>query len=116
MTFETWSSKSHRKEYNLNRLQFVSEENLLKRQKIIAEQLNQKENQLNAHKHLEDMDPSLNLHRLSTIIPAFVRKGQHNLSADFERKKLIFLYDVNDYRFVQSFYNLKPSEDQVRFI
>jgi hypothetical protein len=81
-------------------------------QNTIIEQLQQAENELNKHKQLA-IDRSVDMNRLSTAIPAFVRKGQHKLSADFERKKLLLQLDATDYRLVQKFYNLKPSEDRV---
>jgi hypothetical protein len=101
-----------KKQYNLHRTQFVTKENILKRQQTITEQLKQIEDKLSEHKQQQQV-MSVDLHKLSTVIPAFVRKGQRKLSADFERKKLLLQYDINDYRLVQEFYNLKPSDDQV---
>ena len=55
---------------------------------------------------------SVDLNRLSTVIPAFVRKSQLKLSADFERKKLLLKYDIDDYYLIYTFYNLNPTMDQ----
>ena len=106
-------SKSICEEHNLHRIQFIQQENILQCQQTIIEQLKQIEDQLSEHQRLASGDQSIDLNRLSTVIPAFVRKGQYKLSADFERKKLLLHYDLNDYRLVQAFYNLLPSEDQV---
>ena len=106
-------SKSICKDHNLHRIHFVTQENILQRQQAITEQLKQIEDQLSEHQRLAVGDASIDLNQLSTVIPAFVRKGQHKLSADFERKKVLLHYDLNDYRLVQVFYNLLPSEDQV---
>lgn len=51
--------------------------------------------------------------QLSLVIPAFVRRGQQKLAADFERKKSLLQFDANDHRLVKEFYNLKPTEDQI---
>ncbi|CAF1403704.1 unnamed protein product [Adineta steineri] len=67
---------------------------------------------LNQYKQIE-LGQSIDLQRLSTIILAFVRKGQHKLSADYQYKKLSLQFDTNDYHLVQAFYDLKPSNDQI---
>jgi hypothetical protein len=112
-----WSmniSKSIIKENNLHRIQFVTQENVQKRQQTIMVELKQAEDRLTKHKQLAyAANQSIDINKLSTVIPAFVRKGQRKLAADFERKKLMLQFDVNDYRLVQAFYNLKPSQDQI---
>ncbi|CAF3918662.1 unnamed protein product [Adineta steineri] len=77
-----------------------------------VEQLKQTEINLNQHKQIE-LGQSIDLHKLSTIILAFVRKGQHKLVADFQYKKSLLQFDTNDYHLVKTFYDLKPSEDQI---
>jgi hypothetical protein len=111
-----WSmnmSKSIIQENNLHRIQFVTQENVQKRQQTIIEELKQAEDRLTKYKQLAHANQSIDINKLSTVVPAFVRKGQRKLSADFERKKLLLQFDVNDYRLVQAFYNLKPSQDQI---
>ena len=110
----TIMSESNIQGHNLNKRQFVRKENVLKQQQITSERLQQIEQQLNEHQQQAvNNNISTERTRLSTIIPAFVRQGQHKLSADFERKKLLLQYDVTDHCLVNTFYNLKPSEDQV---
>lgn len=105
-------SKQMVKENNLHRIQFMTQDKIETRQNVIIEQLQQAENELNKHKQLA-VDQSIDINRLATVIPAFVRKGQHKLSNDFQRKKLLLQLDANEYRLIQEFYDLKPSEDQV---
>ena len=51
--------------------------------------------------------------RLLLVVTAFVRRSQHKLIAEYERKKSLLQFDLNDHRLVKTFYNLKPTEDQV---
>ena len=78
-------------------------------------ELKKAENDLNKHKQ-QSFDRSIDMQRLSTIISAFVRQGQHKLTADFERKKRILQFDAYDYRLIKTFYNLNPTENQVYYI
>lgn len=87
--------------------QIKKEKNILKKQQNINERLQQIEYQLNEHKQQHTVD------NLSIVIPAFVRRGQHKLLADFERKKLLLQYDANDHCLLNAFDNLQPSTDQV---
>ena len=110
-----WSltmSKQMVKENNLHRLQFMTQAKLETRQKAMIEQIEEAENELSKHKQLA-ADHSIDIKRLLTVIPAFVRKGQHKLVQDFERKKLLLQLDAKEYRLVQQFFELNPSEDQV---
>jgi len=105
-------SKQMVKENNLHRIQFMTPDKLQTYQNTISEKLQLVENELNIHKQLI-IDQSIDINRLSSVIPAFVRKGQHKLSNDFQRKKLLLQLDANEYCLIQKFYALKPSEDQV---
>jgi hypothetical protein len=110
-----WSlqmSKQMIKENNLRRIQFMTQDKIETRQKVIIEQLQQTENEINKHKQLA-VDQTIDINRLSTVIPAFVRKGQHKLSQDFQQRIILLQLDANEYHLVQEFYDLKPSEDQV---
>jgi len=112
---EIWSmklSKQYIKDNKLGQVQFVTQKNVEKYRQTTMEQLKQAEIKLNQYKQIE-FGQSIDLQKLSTIIHAFVRKGQHKLSADFQYKKLLLQYDTKDYYFVQAFYDLKPSTDQV---
>ena len=98
---------------NLYRIKFKTKIQLEKHHKIILSRLQKADNDLNKHKQQQPFDTSIDAQGLSTIISAFVRRGQHKLCAEFERKKLILKFDVNDYRLIKAFYNLKPDENQV---
>ncbi|CAF4289343.1 unnamed protein product [Adineta steineri] len=115
VTTGVWSmklSKQFIKENRLDYVQFVTQKNVEKYQQTTMEQLKQAEIKLNQHKQIE-FGQSIDLQKLSTIILAFVRKGQQKLSADFQYKKSLLQFDTNDYHLVQTFYDLKPSNDQV---
>ena len=105
--------KEMAKTNNLHRIKFTTKIQLEKHHKIILSRLQKADNDLNKHKQQQPFDTSIDTQGLSTIIPAFVRRGQHKLSAEFERKKLILKFDLNDYCLVKAFYNLKPTENQV---
>ncbi|CAF4027856.1 unnamed protein product [Adineta steineri] len=115
VTTGVWSmklSKQFIKENRLDYVQFVTQKNVEKYQQTTVEQLKQAEIKLNQHKQIE-FGQSIDLQKLSTIILAFVRNGQHKLSADFQYKKSLLRFDTNDYRLLQAFYDLKPSNDQI---
>ena len=105
-------SKQMIKENKLRRVQFMAQNKIVRYQNKVIEELKEAENELNKHKQLA-IDHSVDVNRLSTVIPAFVRKGQYKLYKDFQRKKLLLQLDAIEYRLVQEFYDLKPSEDQV---
>ena len=103
------------KENHLHRVQFVTRENVQKRQQTIIEELKRTEERLDAHKRLAMSDSISDANLLATVVDAFVRQGQRDLSADFERRKLLLQFDMNDCRLVRVFYDLQPSLEQVRF-
>lgn len=103
------------KKNNLYRLKFKSKPQLEKYRKLISDRLQKAEFDLNQHTQ-QPSARSIDMQRLSTVIPAFVRQGQHKLSSDFERRKRILQFDAHDHRLIQTFYNLKPSENQVTTI
>jgi hypothetical protein len=113
---EVWSlklSKQMIKDNHLQRIQFATQEKVERRRHVVMEELKQAEKLLNEHKQLVFIHQSIDMKRLSTVIPAFVSKGQHQLYKDFERKKLVLQLDANEYHSVLKFYDLKPSENQV---
>lgn len=100
------------KENNLYRLTFKTKVQLDKHRQLIVTRLQDAENKLDLHKQ-QPINRLIDMNKLSMIITAFVRQGQHKLSKEFERKKLILQFDANDHRLVKTFYNLKPTENQV---
>ncbi|CAF1495676.1 unnamed protein product [Adineta steineri] len=100
------------KENELDQAQFVTQKNVEKYKQTTMEQIKQAELKLNQYKQME-FGQSIDLQKLSTIIPAVVRKGQHKLSIDFQYKKSLLQFNTNDYHLIQAFYDLKPSEDQL---
>ena len=100
------------KENNLYRLTFKTKIQLDKHRQLIVTRLQDAENKLDLHKQ-QPINRLIDMNKLSMIITAFVRQGQHKLSKEFERKKLILQFDANDHRLVKTFYNLKPTENQV---
>ena len=100
------------KKNNLQKIEFKTKAHLVKRQKKIQKQLQLAENKLNEHKQTS-MSRTLDMNRLSTIIPAFVRQGQQKLFKEFERKKQLVQFDMHEYQLIKNFYQLKPTEHQV---
>ena len=116
MTNGLWSlniSNQFAKENSLRRMKFITQSNVNQRRQTVSEELKEAEKKLNTHKQLAS-NATVDMHRLSMVIPAFVRRGQRKLVADFERRKLLLQLDANDYYLVQAFYDLKPTEEQVR--
>ena len=90
------------------------------RRKKIAQQLLQAENILKEFEEQplskwisESGDPPLDLQLMSSVVTAFVRKGQQKLRRQFEQNKQMLTLDSKDHHLVQSFYELKPNEQQV---
>ena len=100
------------KENNLHRIKFVTRANVEKRRERVVDELKEIERRMGQHKQAA-IDQGIDISKLLTVIPAFVRKGQHKLVADFEHKKVLLQLDANDYRTIQSFYNLNPPGDQI---
>ena len=110
-----WSSPLEKeliKTNNLYRINFKTKSQLERHRQLIFNRLQKTENELNKHKQ-QPFDRSIDMNRLSTILLAFVRQGQHKLLKDFEQKKQILQFDANDHRLIKTFYNLKPIENQV---
>ncbi|CAF2168445.1 unnamed protein product, partial [Rotaria magnacalcarata] len=111
-----WSSpmlKNIAKENNLFRFKFKTQVQLEKHYQLIQKRLRTTENNLNQYKQ-QPIHESIDINTLSTIMTAFVRQGQHKLCAEFERKKLILQFDAIDHRLIKAFYNLNPTDDQIR--
>lgn len=113
-----WSSpllKDIAKENNLCRFKFKTKAQLDKHYKLILNRLQKAENYFNEYKQ-QSISMSVDMNKVSMVITAFVRQGQHKLCADYQRKKLILQFDANDHRLIKTFYNLNPTENQVKII
>ena len=99
-------SKEVIKQSHLHRIEFITEGNMERRRQSTIEALKRAEETLEKHKQST-------MPNLSPLILAFVRKGQHKLSAEFKRKLLLLQYDVNNVQLVKAFYESQPTEDQV---
>jgi hypothetical protein len=111
-----WSSPLEKeliKKNNLYRINFKTKIQLDKHRQFIFNRLQKAENELNKHKQQRPINSSFDMNRLSTVLLAFVRQGQHKLSKDFERKKQLLQFDAHDYHLIKTFYTLKPTENQV---
>ena len=110
-----WSSSIPRKilkENVLHRLDFRTREKLDQSRKVIVEQLKRAECDANAYA-LTLVDHFVDVSRWTVIVTALVRKGQQKLRAEYERRKSLLQFDAHDYRWVRSFYELKPTDIQV---
>ena len=110
-----WSSSMPRrilKENALHRLDFRSREKLDQSRKVIVEQLKRAECDANAYA-LVLVDHFVDMSRWTAIVTALVRRGQQKLRAEYERRKSLLQFDAHDYRWVRSFYELKPTDIQV---
>ena len=80
-------------------------------------QLQKTENDLNQHlnrfRSVMGQKSQVQSMELSTILKAFVRKGQHKLSAEFQCKKKLLDFDCQDARLTKAFFDLKPTKKQV---
>lgn len=63
-----------------------------------------------------EMNPPLDLTKISAMITSIVRKGQHKLRQQFEYNKKILMFDSMDHRLVHQVYELKPNQQQIRYI
>ena len=49
-----------------------------------------------------------------TIANEIIDKDQYQLRVEFERRKHILTFDAKDHRLVETFYQLKPRQTEVR--
>jgi len=54
------------------------------------------------------------MHILSTALASLVQHNIQYLHTNFEQKKILWQLDINDICLVKSFYNLNPTDEQVR--
>ena len=97
-----------------------TEKNIRKRQKAIQKKLAMAESKLNEYVQqplplLMQPDESTNraMSSLAIAILSFVQKGQQRLRDGFKRKEAALALDINDIRLVQSFWDLRPTPEQV---
>ena len=76
------------------------------RQRII-EQLERTQHEVNDHQC------DTNTH-VSNLLQAFIRKGQHRLTAEFQCKKRLLAFDCQSHRLTRAFFELAPTKRQVR--
>jgi hypothetical protein len=98
-------------------------ENVLHRQKIIENKLLQAESDLNAHlqqqsngfceqiQNKTSIDHIMNI--ISQALSVLIQHDLHQLRTNYEHKKVLLKFDVNDVHLVKSFYDLNPTEEQV---
>ncbi|CAF1529434.1 unnamed protein product, partial [Rotaria sordida] len=65
---------------------------------------------------LSEMNPPLDFEKISAMVTAVVRKGQHKLKQQFEHNKKMLKLDSTDHRLVQHVYDCKPNKQQIRSI
>ena len=98
-----------------------TEKNIRKRQRTIANQLNQAQDNLNAHlQKVKDLpyqqkreEITMEHIALSHAIETFVHQGLQPVRTNFEQKKILLEIDRNEVQLVKSFYDLSPTSDQV---
>jgi len=86
--------------------------------KNIDEQIQNTENELNKHLNsfkcvIGHKSSQVQIFDLSTMLKAFVRKGQHKLNAEFQCKKRLLQFDCQDHQLTKAFFDLKPTKQQV---
>ncbi|CAF3331566.1 unnamed protein product [Rotaria sp. Silwood2] len=63
---------------------------------------------------MSEMNPPFDFTTMSAMVTAVVRKGQHKLKQQFECNKNMLTLDSTDHRLVQSVYDFKPNQQQIR--
>ena len=89
--------------------------------KQIDDQLLSTENELNEHfNRFQQVRRSRSevqlIADLSRILKALIRKGQYRLTAEFQCKKQLLVFDCQDHRLTKAFFDLKPTKQHVRLI
>jgi hypothetical protein len=86
----------------------------------IEQQLQKIDNELNKHLHrfkrIIGQRLQVRCVDVSIILKAFVRRGQHKLNVEFECKKRLLYFDLEDHRLTKAFFDLKPTSQQVQLI
>ncbi|CAF3379014.1 unnamed protein product [Rotaria sp. Silwood2] len=120
-----WSGRVSKKWAAMNSMIYTygrSKTLILQRLKTIQRQLQQASEALKQFANeplppcLSEMNPPLDFTTLSGMVTALVRKGQHKLKQQFEYNKKMLMLDSTDHRLVQTVYDFKPSQQQIRSI
>jgi len=126
MPVVTWLSevsKDVTQQNSINWDHTKTETNIKHRQKIIANKLQQAEIDLYIHlqQHPSSSSKMQNKmcfeHKMNIIFNALVvliRSGLHRFHTNFQQKKILLQFDINDAHIVKSFYDFNPSKEQVR--
>lgn len=95
--------------------------NMQKRQKAIRNKLAVAVSQLNEHLQqsvpsvLESSEPMNDtVNNLSAAVLSLVHNGQQRLRDEFKRKEATLKSDINDIRLIRAFWELRPTQEQVR--
>ena len=89
------------------------------RRKKITQQLQQAENTLKEFEEqslptwILECNLPFDVRTISSVVTAFVRKGQYKLRRQFEQTRRMLILDSTDHRLVQAFYDLIPNPQQV---
>lgn len=64
--------------------------------------------------NVQQWQPQVNPDVLFTAVTACVKRGQQRLKQEFDYRKKMLELNVSDRHWITKFYNLQPSEEQVR--
>ena len=119
-----WLSQLPQKTLTSSHIQWSyckTEKNIRKRQQTIQKKLEGAAVKLNEHLQQplplllnpsESMSHAVN--NLSVAVLSVVHKGQQRLRDGFKRKEVALKLEINDIRLVKSFWELQPTQEQVR--
>ncbi|CAF4284265.1 unnamed protein product, partial [Rotaria sordida] len=111
-----WSGRVSKKWAAMNSMNYTygrSKTLIVQRLKAIERQLQQASQALQQFGNqplpqcLSEINPPLDFEKISAMVTAVVRKGQHKLKQQFEHNKKMLKLDSTDHRLVQQVYGLK---------
>ncbi|CAF2793051.1 unnamed protein product [Rotaria sp. Silwood2] len=120
-----WTGRVSKKWAAMNSMNYTygrSKHLILQRLKKIQQQLQQSSEALQNFGNqplprcLSDMNPPLDFTKMSAMVTALVRKGQHKLTQQFEHNKKMLILESTDHRLVKNVHDLKPNKQQIRSI
>ncbi|CAF4722256.1 unnamed protein product, partial [Rotaria sp. Silwood2] len=120
-----WSGRVSKKWAAMNSMNYTygrSKNLIVQRLKKIQQQLQQSSEALQNFGNqplprcLSEMNPPLDFTKMSAMVTALVRKGQHKLKQQFEHNKKMLTLDSTDHRLVKNVHDLKPNKQQIRSI
>ena len=100
---------------DLNDFFFLTTENVQQQYNALLAQSSKRERMLHEFewRQQRDTDECIGLKRLFELVKTLVVHDLYRLRAAYEQKKILFHCDANGYRAVASFYNARPTKDQV---